>query len=303
MKSADINIIIPSYQPGTRLGRCLESVLGCSERDFEIWLVDSSPGPIEPLIEGFKDDPRLHPVRSETRLFPGAARDLGVGLSKGKVIVFIDCDCIASPGWLDLLVEELETSGYAACGGGVENGTPESYFGTAEYLCESSGFTPRSPSRDERFLPSCNMAMNRDVYLAAGGFSGEMLAGEDVALGKQLIRMGKDIRFLPEAYVTHYNRTRARDFPRDQFRLGKGAAVNFLSGNQPYSSWRESRLKTAALALGAGPIRLARVMSRVLAQHEVSYTRLAALSPAMVLGAAAFGAGFLSIAMRPRQHP
>lgn len=289
-----VSVIIPSYQPGDELRRCLDSILRPSTRDFDLWVVDSSPLDISAKLGSLLSDPRLHILRSEERLYPGAARDLGVRSSKGEIIVFTDCDCTAGPDWLDRLLGGLEESGCAACGGGVENGTPRSLFGTAEYLSEFSVFTPRNPSRRERFVPTCNMALWREAYFAAGGFEPGMEKGSDVALGKRLKEAGREIAFIPSAFVFHHNRTGARDFLRNQYRLGQGMAVNFLSGNQNYSSWRGSRWKTALLVVGAGPVRLARVAGRALAHRELPLPRMLALLPLLALGACFFGAGFAS---------
>ncbi len=176
----------------------------------------------------------------------------------------------------------------------MENGTPASPFGTAEYLSEFNVFTPRNPSRRERFVPTCNMALWREDYLTAGGFEPGMEKGSDVALGRRLLDAGKEIAFIPGAFVFHHNRTGARDFLRNQYRLGRGMAVNFLSGNQPYSSWRGNRCKTALLVAGAGPVRLVRVAGRALAHRELPVPRMLAMLPILALGALFFGAGFAS---------
>jgi glycosyltransferase involved in cell wall biosynthesis len=284
------------------LRACLASILeGAPDLDFDVWVVDSSPSDVRPLLQDLLSDPRLHLVRSERRLFPGAARDLGIRSSKGEIIVFIDCDCAAGPGWPRELVEGLERDpGLAACGGGVENGTPRSYWGTAEYLSEFGHFTPRSPDRRRRFVPTCNMALRRSDYFESGGLKADMEKGSDVALGHSFLNMGRGIGFIPEALVHHFNRTEAPGFLRNQYRIGRGSARNFIGGNQPYSAWGRRPSGRLLLAAAAGPLRFVRVVGRVLAQGELPPARLAALLPALLLGAACFWAGYLSAFLRPQ---
>jgi GT2 family glycosyltransferase len=288
-----VSVVIPSYQPGEELRRCLDAILSpYREVHFDLWIVDSSPRDVTPLLGEFLSDPRVRLVSSGERLFPGAARDLGVRSSRGEVIVFTDCDCTAGPRWLERLLDGLEEGGCAACGGGVENGTPASAFGTAEYLSEFSMFTPRNPARRERFVPTCNMAVRREAYFRAGGLEPGLEKGSDVALGRRLVELGEEIAFVPGACVYHHNRTGAREVLRNQYRLGRGVAGNFLAGNQPYSAWSGSRLKTLLLTLGAAPARFTRVAARVAAHREISPARALALLPALASCAACFGAGF-----------
>lgn len=292
---SNVSIVVPSFQPGEQICRCLDSILlAGTRRSFDLWVVDSSPTSIEPLLRDYLSDSRINLVRSERRLYAGAARDLGVRLSQGEFVVFTDCDCTVVPGWPDGLIDVLEEGGFAACGGGILNGTPESYFGTAEYLCGLSAFTPRNRARHERFVPSGNMAIRRHAYLASGGFSAEMRAGEDVALGKRLITAHQEIWFVPGAAVVHHNRTGAREFLRDQYLLGKGAAANFLAGNQPYSAWRKNLFRRILFDLFAGPARLTRVTGRILSNRELTLSRFIYVFPGLMLGSICFGLGFVA---------
>jgi GT2 family glycosyltransferase len=290
-----ISVIIPSYQPDRKLADCLDSILSTSSgRRFEVWVVDSTPDDITGSIRGCLDDSRVHLLRSPRRLLPGEARDMGVGQAKGDILVFIDADCIASGGWLDGLVDGLLRSGAGVCGGSVENGTPDSYFGTADYLSEFGEYTPRNPSRSVRFVPSCSMALSREVWSRAGGFPAGIATGEDVALGKRIIDLGMEIRFIPQAVIYHQNQTGAGDFCTKQYRLARGSAKNFVAGNQPYSRLGDNRLSACLFLAAVFPGRLWRVISRTWRNREIEPLRLLAISPALVLGAACFAAGFIA---------
>ena len=288
-----ISVIIPSYRPDGRLRDCLESILGGGGRlAFEVWLVDSTPGGVAGLVGGFLEDGRFHLLASPRRLLPGEARDLGAERSGGEVLAFTDADCVAGEGWLEGLVGALEESGAGACGGSVENATPSSYFGTAVYLSEFGAFTPRNPARRDRFVPSCNLALRREVWSGAGGFPAGKATGEDVALGRRVTDLGLEVAFVPGPVVHHQNNTGARDFLMKQWRLGRGCAVNFREGIQPFSFMDERRWTAGLLLAAVFPGRLLRIGWRSLRNREVGPLRLAALFPALAAGAACYAAGF-----------
>lgn len=287
MDNTKISVVIPSYHPGPEIADCVGSVLESGRnRDLEVWIVDSSEGDISHLIKDFLRDERVRLIRGPHRLYPGEARNLGARESTGDLLAFIDADCTAAIDWLDNLVGRLENDGNVVCGGAVENGTPESYIGTIEFLTEFGSITTRNPSREDvRFAPSGNMAIRRDVYMSAGGFSKEHATGEDVAFGKRLRELGVKISFTNEAVVFHKNRTRLKDFILNQYRLGRGFFLNFQRGNQPFSWIGESRLLSALFLVLIFPMRLGRTIFRVVKNGEIDIVRLFFYLPGMALGA------------------
>ena len=291
-KEPSVSVIIPSYEPGEKIASCLSSILDAkSNLVFDLWVIDSSPSGPDKKVDTFLTDERLHLHESPRRLYPGEARDVGVKLSGGDILVFTDTDCNATEGWLDNIVKNLISSGCDACGGAIENGTPGSYFGTAEYLSEFSIFTPRNTSRLERFVPTCNLALFRSVYLEAGGFIADLRTGEDVAFGKKLQEQGKRVAFSNLPVVIHLNRTGGRDFILNQYRLGRGLAINTWRGNQPFSWVTRNALTRSLFLMSVFPGRLYRVISRAIKNREVGPGRLLYYLPGLALGALSFASG------------
>src|SRR4029079_5050367 len=66
--------------------------------------------------------PAVRVVRSDRPLLPGDARNLGVRNARGAVILFIDADCTADPGWLAAGLAGLDNA--AIVGGTVGDGAP-----------------------------------------------------------------------------------------------------------------------------------------------------------------------------------
>jgi hypothetical protein len=112
-----------------------------------------------------------------------------------------------------------------------------------------------------------------------------------VAFGTRLRDMGVNIAFLNGAVVTHLNRTGARDYFVNQFRLGKGFAANTLAGNQPFSRAADIAVLRPFLLALVFPGRLFRIVSRILTNGEVGPSRLLFFLPGLAAGAAFFTAG------------
>jgi len=95
-----LSIIIPSYEsksPSQTLSQVIEQAL--SVPCHEIIVVDSSPIFEEPVI----NDPRLRFIRSDKRLFPGAARNLGAEKAQGDWLFFLDSDVLLETTALEFL--------------------------------------------------------------------------------------------------------------------------------------------------------------------------------------------------------
>ncbi len=217
----DVSVVIPSYKPGESVLHCLDAVRRQSARlSIEVIVVDSSPEPVEAMIHSRHPDVTV--VQLAKRTLPGRARTIGGRMALGRVVCFTDTDCIPDVEWLDRLWKTV-ISGYRVAGGSVANGTPRSGVGTAEYLLEFNEINPGMPGREIGALPSCNLGVERPVFDAVGGFP-DFMKGEDTIFCDRARALGHRIRFVPEARITHMNRTGFLHFLRNQTALGEGAS-------------------------------------------------------------------------------
>ena len=216
----EISIVIPSYRPGGQLARLLVSLRSQTLRSpKEILVVDSSPEPPgRGLTERF---PEVRFVHLPRRTLPGKARTVGVGLARGKTVFFIDTDCVADPDWLARLMAAIR-AGHAMAGGSVLNGTPGSAVGTAEYLLEFNETNPGMPRREVRAVPSCSLAVERRIFREVGGFP-DFMKGEDTIFCERVVQRGHTLLFVPEAKITHWNRTEMGRYLKNQVALGEGS--------------------------------------------------------------------------------
>ena len=88
-----ISIIIPVYNEESSISNCIKSLLGQSNKDFEIIIVDDgSEDKSELRIKNYKLRNKNLRLYKQEHQGPGTARNLGVKHSKGDILVFVDSD-------------------------------------------------------------------------------------------------------------------------------------------------------------------------------------------------------------------
>ena len=104
-----VSVIIPVYNVEKFLGRCLDSVINQTFKDFEIVCVnDGSPDNSAEILEQYsKLDERIKII---TQINQGLsmARNNGVAASVGEYICFVDSDDVIHPQCLEIAVRLAE---------------------------------------------------------------------------------------------------------------------------------------------------------------------------------------------------
>ena len=93
MKNVKVSIIIPVYNPGELLNKCLDSASNQTLRDIEIICIDdeSSDGSLDILNKYAENDYRFK-VLTQSNSGAGIARNKGLEYAIGEYIVFLDSD-------------------------------------------------------------------------------------------------------------------------------------------------------------------------------------------------------------------
>ncbi|WP_320671697.1 glycosyltransferase [Patulibacter defluvii] len=130
---------------------------------------------------------------------PGAARDAAVAAADGELLAFTDADCRPAPGWLAAIVAPLRDGPCVVQGPiRVPDGSDVGPFDR----------TVQRPWPSPLF-ETANLAARRADVRTVGGFAGGVRPlggkemGEDVALGRALLRAGLALAWAPDAVVVH----------------------------------------------------------------------------------------------------
>jgi GT2 family glycosyltransferase len=283
-----VSVVIPSYNSEKTIVPCLESVLRqACDFPFEVIVVDSSQDRTPELIQS--EFPQVHLIHLERRTWSGTARNIGASKAKGEFLAFLDSDCVVCPAWVNFIEEALQ-DGYAAVGGPILNGNPESLVSWAGYFMEFSEWFPGRPRGLVKHIPSCNIAYRREVFERSGGFPNDFSLYVDFHLNFRLSEQGEKILFFPDMWVQHSHRTTLQNFLDHQRTRGeygaKARAIFQMSGSFV--------LRFPLLSpLWFFPTRLTAITLRTLRYHPSWFLQLTLACPLLALGTALWIKGFV----------
>ncbi|MBI5035627.1 MAG: glycosyltransferase [Chloroflexi bacterium] len=193
-----VSIIIPAYRAEKTIGACLDGLLACPLKDYEIIVVaDDETAPMIRQIA----EPRGARVITPNR-GAAAARNLGAENARGDILLFIDGDCAPEKDWAQAMITPLRD--------------PEIVGACGMKRTHQRGIIPRFIQMEfdyrydnERrlhyidFIDSGTAAYRRDVFLKCGGFDTTLSDAEDTDLSYRLSEQGYRMAFADGAIVYH----------------------------------------------------------------------------------------------------
>ena len=87
-----ISIVIPSCNNEKWIGKCLDSILNQTYKDYEIIVVDDMSGDNSVEVIKSKLRPQDTLIVNESKRYNGGTRNVGILRAKGDYILCIDCD-------------------------------------------------------------------------------------------------------------------------------------------------------------------------------------------------------------------
>ncbi len=89
-----VSFLIPYFKKKEYIGKCIQSVLRQSYKYFEIIVIydDQDYSDLDYLKKIVKQDKRIHLVLNRKNLGAGLSRNIGIKISRGKFIAFLDAD-------------------------------------------------------------------------------------------------------------------------------------------------------------------------------------------------------------------
>jgi hypothetical protein len=174
-----ISVIVPLYNKGPFVLRCLRSIATQTEVDFEAIVVDdgsSDDGPA--LATAFAAGDSRFRIIHQANAGPGAARNRGLAEARAGLVAFLDADDEWLPTHLAEGAATLDSTGAAAVSNSVINLPGE---GTNEPLWRSRGLQDGpfrvTPELDPvqlvyavAYMCPCSTVARRDIVLRHGGY-------------------------------------------------------------------------------------------------------------------------------------
>jgi len=285
----DVSVVVPSYNPGPRLFKCLHALISQKTRyRYEIILVDSSENDITKEVKAHF--PSVQVIHLPQRTYPGTARNIGIQRARGRIIASTDTDCIVAPNWVEQIGRNHDARWeLKAIMGSILNGTPSHPVGISEYLLEFNEFLPRRPAQKLSLLATANISFKRDIFRKIGFFE-DSIKGSDVLFGHRLFRAGESVFFQASIQVTHYQRIELIKYLRNCFDIGRGASRN----RKRYPELPGSFLTRYPFLIPLIPIfRTASITNRLIRYDRRAFLLFVALYPLNLLGLLIYTLGFM----------
>ncbi|MBD3168217.1 MAG: glycosyltransferase [candidate division Zixibacteria bacterium] len=290
MSDVFISIIIPAFKSEATIGDLMQSTAALNaEIPHEVIVVDSSPDEITAGI--VRQYEHVNLIRTEGRLTPGQARNLGAEKSYGQYFAFIDSDTEIKADYLDHLKETIEM-GYDFIAGAIGNSPKnDTALSVAEYYYEFNEHSPYQPEKEIWFAGSCNLICRRDLFFKAGGFLPHR-GSEDVMLSMKIKEMQKKIYFNPRVVVYHRNRKSLKKIRINTVMLGKFIAMFRKQGLMPSYGIVDKPLICWLIIPLFALIKIYRTLKRVLTSKDPRKFELVKYFPAYLLIIAFWATGF-----------
>lgn len=191
------SIIIPAKNEQARLALCLTALqkLDYTSDLIEIIIMDNgSKDSTVDIAKSFGCRVYIEPNLSVAGL-----RNAGARLAISDILCFIDADVMVSPGWLCAAFSHINHSDIACVTGPIN--IPQ------EHTWVEKTWSLNRKTIKEVFevswASSMNMVVMKNAFDKIGGFSNELITGEDVDLSNRLKSSGFKIIFDSKAAVTH----------------------------------------------------------------------------------------------------
>lgn len=168
-----VSVVTPFFNTGAVFLETVETVRRQSLQQWEWIIVDDGSdqaGSLAALDACVSQEPRVRVVRSEGRLGPAAARNLGVAQSRAPYVAFIDSDDLLEPTALEKWLWFLECRPQYGMVKGYQAG-----FGAEGYIWRE-GFHSGAAILENNIIQTASM-IRREVYLAAGGMDESIQGG------------------------------------------------------------------------------------------------------------------------------
>lgn len=231
-----LSVIIPHLDAPDALNRCLEAL--ARQRDgapfFEIIVVDNGSAHPPKAVCDLYDPVRL---AGEPTPGPGPARTKGARLAKSEFLAFIDCDCVAQPGWISGIVGFFATHPKTDVIGGDVRIAPVDPDNPTAVECYESiyGYRMQLYIKRDHYAATCNMAVRRRIFEKTGDFAGINIA-EDVDWGRRATSLGARIEYVPDILITTPARESFQELARKWERHISHDFAD-ISGIQGYMRW------------------------------------------------------------------
>jgi len=230
-----VTVVIPTLNESRFVGALLESLRAQAlEVDYEVILVDASPGPeTVDVVNRFRDVHPIKVIRSEVADV-GHQRNLGAQAASHAHLLFVDADVVLGGGVIERCVSRLDQEQLGLVS--VRHRPDRSSLGIHATLMVIYALIMLA-----RFcgLPVSNgdfLFTNTRTFRRVEGFQSGYLLGEDTDFGYRAAKLGAKQLFVWRAAITASSRRLSASSERELASRWIGAYLRVIAGKGPTGS-------------------------------------------------------------------
>jgi len=219
------SVIIPVYNDPDGLSQTISSLQDISYAGkYEIIIVDNGSSDNTPNIAAdFANRESNVRFAVEKQIQSSyAARNRGITLSKGEILVFLDADMTVDDDWLQQLDEFYHNKEACYVGCDVEIYQPinkNTLFGQYNV---AEGFPINMYIKKMNFAPTCCLSVKREVIEDVGKFLRSVISGGDKEFGNRVAASGYSQHFAKNIKLYHPARISIWEHISKAERVGRG---------------------------------------------------------------------------------
>jgi glycosyltransferase involved in cell wall biosynthesis len=189
-----VSVIVPVYNGGNFLHRCLDALFASDYADFEVIVADD--GSTDTSAEIAREKGAKVIPTAQRQSGPAAARNLAAKHAKGSVLLFVDADVVVKIDTISKVANSFaENAEISALFGSYDDAPFEKNF-LSQYKNLQHHFVHQTSNPEASTFWAGLGAVKRDAFLSVGGFDGDRFAVpsiEDIELGVRLRHAGHSI--------------------------------------------------------------------------------------------------------------
>lgn len=266
MEKTRVNVIIPTYHPGTEFPELLKGLKNQEYQPDKVIIMNTEEEYWDARWEALCPGTEVHHIKKR-EFDHGGTRMAGAALADGGILVFMTQDAVPYDKFLigNLIKPILERE---SVGAAYARQLPREDCSFLEKCTRSFNYPEISCIKTEKDMPVYGIktffcsnvcaAYRREAYDKAGGFVDRAIFNEDMICAGNIVKAGYGIAYVADAKVVHsHNYTCMQQLHRN-FDLGVSQADHPEIFQDVPSEGEGLRLvkKTAGILVKAGKFRL-----------------------------------------------
>jgi glycosyltransferase involved in cell wall biosynthesis len=203
-KKSFVSVIVPVYNGGKFLQKCLDALFTSDYPAFEVVVVDDGSTDDSAEISREKGATVISTPRPQSG--PAAARNLAAEKVRGEILLFVDADVVVKPDTIAKVAARFENQPeISALFGSYDDEPGEKNF-LSQYRNLLHHFVHQNSNPEASTFWAGLGAIRREAFAAVSGFDCERFAVpsiEDIELGARLRAAGHRILLAKEVQAKH----------------------------------------------------------------------------------------------------